>query len=455
MASTSPIYLIARATSTKSWLWHQRLSHLNFDTINDLAKTISSVVFQSSDTIKNTFVLHVSKEKSKRVPSNNEKRYVLVIVDDYSRYTWVHFLISKDEAPKVIKTFLKKIIVFLQASVIIVRTDNGTEFKNQVLQEYFDSVGISHQASSVRTPQLNGVVERRNHTLVKAARKMLIFLYAPLFLYAEAIETACYTQNYSIIHLRFNKTPYELINDRKLDISFLHVFGAFSYPKNDHKDLGKLGAKGDIGFFIGYSSNSCAFRVYKRRTKKIMETMNVTFNELSAMDFEQRSSKPRLQGMTSRQISSGLDLTIYDDYIGGQPSTLTRTSPADKAHQDVDELKPQQQHIQQQDNQAPLQPKTIANNVSNAMLNGNTFVNPFANPSTDSAESSSHYVDPLNMHTFYQPYPHEYQWTKDHPLEQVIGEPSRPVLTRNQLRTNGDMCMYASTISTMDPTSVK
>nr|GFA45240.1 retrovirus-related Pol polyprotein from transposon TNT 1-94 [Tanacetum cinerariifolium] len=157
-----------------------------------------------------------------------------------------------------------------------------------------------------------------------------------------AIATACFTQNRSIIHSRFNKTPYDLINGRKSDISFLHVFGALCYPKNDHEDIGKLGAKGDIGFFIGYSADSCAYRIYNQRTKKIMETMNVSFDELSTMAFEQRSSKPSLQSMTSRQISSGLNLTyapstittqqltegeldllfevMYDDYIGSQPS---------------------------------------------------------------------------------------------------------------------------------------
>nr|GFD33902.1 retrovirus-related Pol polyprotein from transposon TNT 1-94 [Tanacetum cinerariifolium] len=169
--------------------------------------------------------------------------------DDYSRYTWVHFLRSKDEAPAVIITFLKRITVLLQSPVIIIRTDNSTEFKNQVLKVYFDSIGISHQLSSVRTPQQNGVVERRNRTFVEAARTMLIFSRAPLFLWAEAIATACFTQNRSIIHRRFNKTPCELINGRKPDISFLHVFGALCYPKNDREDIGKLGAKGDIGFF--------------------------------------------------------------------------------------------------------------------------------------------------------------------------------------------------------------
>ncbi|GKE71194.1 hypothetical protein Tco_1529266 [Tanacetum coccineum] len=188
--------------------------------------------------------------------------------------------------------------------------------------------------------------------------------------------------------------------------------------------------------------------------------------------------------MTSGQISSGLDLTyapstittqqtsepeldllfeaIYDDYIGGQPDTAptpTNSSPQaaniPTTSQDVDELEAQQ-HVQQQDNEVPLLPKTVVDNVSNAMLDGNLLANPFATPSTNTAESSSsQYVDPSNMHMFYQPYPHEYQWTKDHPLEQVIGEPSRPVLTRNQLRTDGDMCMYALTVSTMEPRNVK
>nr|GEU79991.1 retrovirus-related Pol polyprotein from transposon TNT 1-94 [Tanacetum cinerariifolium] len=255
-----------------------------------------------------------------RIASINGKRYVLVIVDDHSRYTWVQFLRSKDEAPEVIKTFLKRITILLQSPVIIIKTDNGTEFKNQVFQEYFNSIGISHQVSFVRTPQQNGAVKQRNQTLVEASRTMLIFSRAPLFLWAEAIATACFTQNRSIIH-----------------------------------HIGKLGAKSDIGFFIGYSADSCAFRVYSQRTKKIIETMNVSFDELSPMDFEQSSSKPRLQSMTSGQISSGLDLTyapstittqqptegeldllfeaMYDDYIGGQPSAAQRTVMAAQAQQ--------------------------------------------------------------------------------------------------------------------------
>nr|GFC29504.1 hypothetical protein [Tanacetum cinerariifolium] len=249
---------------------------------------------------------------------------------------------------------------------------------------------------------------------------------------------------------------------------------------------GKLGAKGDIGFFISYSADSYAYRVYIRRTKKIIETMNVSFDELFAMAFEQRSSKPRLQSMTFGQISLGLDLTyapstittkqpskgeldllfeaMYDDYIGCQPSATARTVSAAQAQQvrqtsttsttiantaptptnssslatnhpttsqDVDNLN--SQHVQQQGNRNHLQPGTVAENVQNAMFDSNTFVNPFANPSTSAGESSSSQnVDPSNMR-----------------------EPSRPILTRNQLRSNGDMCMYPLTVSTMESRNVK
>nr|GEU30699.1 retrovirus-related Pol polyprotein from transposon TNT 1-94 [Tanacetum cinerariifolium] len=333
---------------------------------------------------------------------------------------------------EVIKSFLKKISVHLQAPVIIVHTDNRIEFKNHVLKEYFDSVGITHETFTAKTPQQNGVLERRNRTLVEAARTMLIFSHALLFLWAEAIATACYTQTHSIIHLHFNKTPYELIQGRKPNISYLHVFGALCYSKNDREDIDKLGAKGDIGFFIRYSANYVSYRVYNRRTKKIMEMMNVTFDELSAMDFEQNSSRPGLQSMTFGQISSELKLTyapstitpqrlserdldilfepLYNEYLGGRPSTVPRTIPAapmiqnlqaptasmsiqDSAPAPTNSLNTlvslhnvdttSQQHAQQQKKLIPLPTASAASNVPNAVFEGDLFVNPFSTPSTE------------------------------------------------------------------------
>ncbi|GJR70029.1 copia protein, partial [Tanacetum coccineum] len=127
---------------------------------------------------------------------------------------------------------------------------------------------------------------------------MLIYVNAPLFLWAEAVVTACYTHNRSLIRLHYGKTPYELLHDRKPDLSYLHVFGALCYPKNDSEDLGKLKAKADVGIFIGYAPAKKAYRIYNRRTRRIMETIHVDFDDLTVMALEQSSSGPALNEMT-------------------------------------------------------------------------------------------------------------------------------------------------------------
>ena len=147
---------------------------------------------------------------------------------------------SKDETPEIIIKMIKQLQVSLNKIVRFVRNDNGTEFVNHQLTQFYENLGITHQRSIPRTPQQNGVVERRNRTLVEAARTMLIYSKAPMFLWAEAIATACFTQNRSLIHPMHNKTPYELVHKRKPDLSFLRVFGALCYPTNDSEDLGKL-----------------------------------------------------------------------------------------------------------------------------------------------------------------------------------------------------------------------
>ncbi|GJU18416.1 retrovirus-related pol polyprotein from transposon TNT 1-94 [Tanacetum coccineum] len=146
----------------------------------------------------------------------------------------------------------------------------------------FHNQSFRNDTSVARTPQQNGVFERRN------------------------FATACYTQNRSIIRLRHGKTPYELLHDRKPDLSYLHVFGALCYPNNDSENLGKLQAKADIGIFIGYAPKKKAYRIYNRRTRKIIETIHVDFDELTAMASEQFGSGPGLQLMTPATSSSGL-----------------------------------------------------------------------------------------------------------------------------------------------------
>nr|GFB74004.1 hypothetical protein [Tanacetum cinerariifolium] len=219
-----------------------------------------------------------------RVKSVNVKKYILVIVDDYSRFTWVKFLRSKDETPDFIIKFLKMIQVRLEVPVRLrrIRTDNGTEFVNQTLRDYYEEVGISHETSVARSPQQNVVVER------------------------QAVATACFTQNRSIIRLRHGKTPYELLHSKLPDLSFFHVFGALCYPTNDSENLGKLQPKADIGIFIGYAPSKKSFRIYNRRTRRFVETIHVDFDEPKAMASEQLSSGAELNDMTPGTISLGL-----------------------------------------------------------------------------------------------------------------------------------------------------
>nr|GEV48103.1 putative ribonuclease H-like domain-containing protein [Tanacetum cinerariifolium] len=469
MALASPICLMARATPTKSWLWHQRLSHLNFDTINDLAK--NDLVFglpkfkyakehlcpsceqgkskRASHPTKPVLnskqrlhLLHMDLYGPMRVASINGKRYVLVIVDDYSRYTWVHFLRTKDETPEVIKNFMKKIFVRLPTPVIIVRTDNGTEFKNYVLKEYFDSVGITHETSIAKTPQQNGVVERKNRTLVEAARNMLIFSHAWLFLWAEAIATVCYSQNRSIIHRRFNKTPYKLNQGRKPDISVIRRMIVFLGLSVIQRMIVKISVNLVQKVILDSSLDILLILLF---------TECITEGQRNHGDNERYLEAPRT--IPAAPVLHNLQAPTASMSIQDSAPAPTNSSNTPVSLHNVDA--PSQQHAQQQRNLTPSLTASAADNVPNAMFKGDLFVNPFATPFTESVVSSTQYVDPSNMYTFYQSYQHNYQWTKDHPLEQVIGEPTRPILRRNQLKTDGDLSIYALTISIMELKSVK
>ncbi|GJS79562.1 retrovirus-related pol polyprotein from transposon TNT 1-94 [Tanacetum coccineum] len=457
MAASSPVCLMSKATSTKSWLWHRRLSHLNFGTINDLTrldlKASHPLKLVPSDHSK-LELLHMDLCGPMRVASINGKKYILVIVDDYSRYTWVYFLHSKDETPEIIKKFIAQAQLNYKAKGKI-HTDNGTEFKNATLKAHYEKLGIMQQFSTARTPQQNGVVERRNRTLVEAARTMLIFSRLPEFLWAEAVATACFTQNRSIIHTRHNKTPYELLRGRKPNVEYFHVFGSLCYPTNDRDDLGKMKPKADIGVFIGYSETSRGFRIYNRRTKKIMETINVKFDELTAMASEHDCLEPELQRFINHNSSaeemntlSKEDLDnlfgpLFEEYF---EKTFSDT-PINSAAQ------PTQIH-----EDPPSTSSIIANEFNqedSAHSDGNSQFVSYNPLSCEEIESSTTALEPSNMQNFHQVQPSTHIWTKDHPLDQVIGDPSKPVMTRQWLHTDSEVCMYTLNVSTIKLKNIK
>ncbi|GJR14886.1 integrase, catalytic region, zinc finger, CCHC-type containing protein [Tanacetum coccineum] len=286
MLKSSSICLLSKASKIKSWLWHQRLSHLNFCTVNQLAKEG------------------------------------------------------------------------------LVR-----EFVNQTLKSYYEDVVITHQNSVVRTSQQNDVVERQNQTLVEAARTMLIFSKAPLFLWSEVVAT-----------------PY---------LKYLYLFGALCYPINDSEAIGKLKPKGDIGIFIRYSLVKKAYRIYNKQTRLIMEIIHVEFDELTIM--------------ASEQFSLGL-------YFKPSPSVVSPEPPTTVPISDDTTGTPSSTII---DQDAPF-------------IDNDPFINIFI-PELSSKESSSRDVIPSNLHQVNQPFDYLKKWTKDHPLDNVIGNPSRHVSTRCQL----------------------
>nr|GEU73856.1 hypothetical protein [Tanacetum cinerariifolium] len=281
-----------------AWLWHRRLSHLNFDTINLLSK---------NDIVVGLPKLKFVKDHLCSSSSINGKRYVLVIVDDYSRYTWTHFLRSKDETPEVLIDFLRLFQRGLQSQVRVVRTDKGTEFLNQTLHAYFAAEGILPQTSVARTPEQNGIVERRNRTLVEAARTMLSAAKVPLFFWDEAIATACFTQNRSLVIPRHEKTPYHIINNQKLSVKFFNIFGSTCYIVRDGENLDKMKEKGDDCIFVGYSTQSRAYRVFNKRTRVIMESIHVNFDELPQMALDQLSFDPASEFVSKSSAVSDAD----------------------------------------------------------------------------------------------------------------------------------------------------
>nr|GFA61280.1 retrovirus-related Pol polyprotein from transposon TNT 1-94 [Tanacetum cinerariifolium] len=384
------------------------------------------------------------------IPNGDEA----IVVDDYSRYTWVFFLHSKDEASEVIISFIKKTQVNLQLQVQRVRTDNDTNFKNKTLAKFFDKFGITQQFSAVRTPQQNGVMERRNQTLVEAARTMLTFANLPSFLWAEAIATACFTQNRSIIHKCFDKTPYELINKRKPNIKFFHVFGCRCYLLNDFENIRKLKPKGDIGVFVGYSKESVAFRIYNKQTCKIHESVNVNFDEISKMASKQFSLEPGLSNLNEREKSSNplvskvseaskkdledLCQDFYDEYFDSSKimkssTTNVETSINEEVFHEVSESFQMESSSStlnddvQQSLEEVILPQTNTQLISINMIpnsdEASTSHNMFNKRLEDAYfDANTSFHDPSNVHTYYQPYTHEKKWTKDHPLHKIIGD---------------------------------
>nr|GEX73214.1 hypothetical protein [Tanacetum cinerariifolium] len=465
MLASSPICLLSKASKTKSWLWHRRLSHLNFGAINHLARPglvrgLPKLNFEK-DHLCSACVMGKSTKKTHKPKSEdtNQENFYLLHMD----------LCGPMRVESV--NGKKYILVRLKVPVRRIRTDNGTEFVNQTLRDYYEEVGISHETSVARSPQQNGVVERRNRTLIEAARTMLIYAQAPLFLWEKAVATTCFTQNRSIIRLRHGKTPYD-------------------------ENLGKLQPKADIGIFIGYAPSKKAFRIYNRCIRRIVETIHVDFDELTAMASEQRSSGPALNEMTPGTIILGLvpstspstsyvpplrndwDLLfqpMFDELLNPPPSVINQ---APEAIAPIIEVIPpinadstgspssttvEQDAPSTSNSTTPTETQSliIPQDVGDDNLDievahmGSDPLFGIPIPEVNSEQSKMPASPQAIMQTDH-PLPHNNsKWTKDHPLNNIIGQLDRPVSTRLQLHEQALFCYYDAFLTSVKPKTYK
>ncbi|GKD53504.1 retrovirus-related pol polyprotein from transposon TNT 1-94 [Tanacetum coccineum] len=268
-----------------------------------------------------------------------KKMYCLVVTDDYSRFTWVFFLATKDETSGILKSFITGIENLVDHKVKVIRCDNRTEFKNREMNQFCEIKGILRQFSVARTPQENGVAERRNRTLIEAAMTMLVASKLPTTFCADAVNTACYVQKRVLVVKPHNKTPYELFYGRTPTLSFMRPFGCLITILNTIDHLGKFDGKADEGFFVGYSLNSKAFRVFNSKTRIVEENLHIRFSE----------STPNVIGSGPDWLFNIDALTRTMNYelivTGTQSNGFAGTKASDNAGQARKETEPVKDYI--------------------------------------------------------------------------------------------------------------
>ena len=447
-----------KASADDSWLWHRKLSHLNFKTMNSLVKRELVRGLPQKEFCQEGLCDACEKGKSKKashrskgmtdigsplqlihmdlfgpvnIPSISRKRYALVIVDDYSKYTWVLFLHSKDEAALVIIDHIKKIEKEANLPVRAIRSDNGTEFRNAVLNDFCTDKGISRQYSAPRTPQQNGVVERKNRTLIEAARTMISQSRLPIYFWAEAVNTACYTQNRTLINKDLDKTPYEVMANRKPSLSYFHVFGAKCFVlKEEH--LGKFDAKAEEGIFLGYSLESKAYRVYLINDDKLIESINVRFDDT------------RLPSLQKENESDSLEFENLEDIYLGE----------DEPEADIRDPNANEENADPEPSGGSIGNNTNDHHGHSGQSGGSSNRIYISSGGVSQSGSTSHHTQHnydfgessrLNL-------PRQRVWSRDHPVEQIIGDPDTGVQTR---RATQNECNFAGFLSQIEPKKVE
>jgi hypothetical protein len=360
--TTDPLIFCNKATIDESELWHQRLGHLNFsdmlkivgkDIVKDLSKMektgkgicgscqlgkqtrAAHKKTSGIQTSRNLELLHMGLMGPTRTAGLGGKRYILVIVDDFSRYTWAIPLQEKSDAFDAAQHLFKKIQVERNCQIMRIRSDHGRDFKIFKFEEFCLSYGIKQEFSSPITPQQNGVVERNNRVIQEMARVMIHSKNLAQHFWGEAVNTACHIINRVYLRFETSKTPYEIWRGRKPTVKYFRTFGSKCYILRDRENLGKFDPKSDEGIFLGYSSTSRAYRVFNKRTETVMESINVVIDD---EEIERPSSGEENQLVSDEVTDGTIDNIKASPNVSPDepPSPLTASDTTSSASEDED-----------------------------------------------------------------------------------------------------------------------
>jgi transposase InsO family protein len=417
------------------WLWHRRLGHVGMKQLkkllsHDLVNGLKDIEFEKDrlcsacqagkqvgsahpkkstmSTCKAFELLHMDLFGPTTYSSIGGNKYGFVIVDDFTRFTWVFFLSDKSEVFDTFKTFVKRVHNEFEIKIKKIRSDNGSEFKNTRIGDLCDDFGIGHQFSAKYNPPSNGVVERKNRTLLDMARTMLNEYNVSHKFWDEAINMACYSINRLYCHPLLEKTPYELLHGRKPNISFFRVFGCKCYILKKGTRLGKFDSRCDEGFLLGYSTTSKAYRVWNNASGLVEEVHDVQFDETNGSQDEEDN---------------------IDDVSGPQLVEAMK-------NMDIGDIRARQ--VIDVDDKDQVLTSPIKQSSGSLMQDHHTS-SPQDDKSNDQPSSS-------NQNEVLQPT----HIARNHPLDKIIGDIRSGVQTRSMAM----ICEHASFVSMKEPKKI-
>ena len=429
------------AKTSMGWLWHRRLAHVGMKNLHKLLKGehvigLTNVQFEKDrpcaacqagkqvggahhsknvmTTSRPLELLHMDLFGPVAYLSIGGSKYGLVIVDDFSRFTWVFFLQDKSETQGTLKRFLRRAQNEFELKVKKIRSDNGSEFKNLQVEEFLEEEGIKHEFSAPYTPQQNGVVERKNRTLIDMARTMLGEFKTPECFWSEAVNTACHAINRVYLHRLLKKTSYELLTGNKPNVSYFRVFGSKCYILVKKGRNSKFAPKAVEGFLLGYDSNTKAYRVFNKSSGLVEVSSDVVFDETNGSPREQvvdldDVDEEDVPTAAIRTMAIG-EVRPQEQDERDQPSSSTMVHPPTKD----DEQVPQVEALDQggaQDDQV--------------------------------MEEEAQPAPPTQVRAMIQ---------RDHPVDQILGDISKGVTTRSRLV---NFCEHYSFVSSIEPFRVE